>query len=57
MKQEKSISAKYDILRFLVLSSLLFPNLTIDLQAEAKSESKKPPEHPYAYAAEQSGWV
>ena len=49
MKQEKSLSINFYILKTLILSGLLVPALTIKLQAEPETESKKPPEQPYAY--------
>ncbi|MBA7481432.1 Tol-Pal system protein TolB [subsurface metagenome] len=49
MKQEKSLSGNYYILKTLILSSLLVLALTNKLQAEPKTESEKSTEQPYAY--------
>jgi dipeptidyl-peptidase-4 len=49
MKQEKSFSANYYILKTLILSSLLVFALTINLQAGQNPESEKSPVQSYAY--------
>jgi hypothetical protein len=49
MKQEKSLSVSFYIFKTLILSSLLVLLLAINLQAEPETESKKPPDQPYAY--------
>jgi len=49
MKQEKSLSADYYILKTLIFSGLLVLALSINLQAGQKPESEKSPEQPYAY--------
>ena len=49
MKQEKSLSSHYYILKTLFLSSLLVLVLTTNLRAGQKPEPEKSPEQPYAY--------
>jgi dipeptidyl-peptidase-4 len=49
MKQEKSLSAGFYILKILILSSLLFFALSINLQAGQKPEPKESAKQPYAY--------
>jgi dipeptidyl-peptidase-4 len=49
MKQEKSLSTDYYMLKILILSGLLVFVLSINLQAGQKPEAEKSSEQPYAY--------